>query len=266
VDANTTLVGMNVAVFAQGSYRNRTNVRQDSDADICVCYDGIYFPDFPSGMTLADIGHKSATYTFARYKDLVGTALVSRFGASHVSRGKKAFDIHENTYRIDADAVACLEYRKYFRDSLGAIRYYKGIALNPDGGAPLVTNFPQQQYDNGVSKNDGTSRRFKALTRIVKALRNEMADNGNTTAKAMPSFLLECLVWNWPSTKFDASNWRDMALKFFTDAWNATRTAEGCAHWMEENNIKKLFGAHNSWTREQVNAFAAAAYGYIGGK
>ena len=146
-------------------------------------------------------------------------------------------------------------------DWLGA-----GIALKPDGGAPLVTNFPQQQYDNGVAKNDATSRRFKALTRIIKTLRNEMADNGYAVAEPIASFLWRCLVWNWPTANFDAPSWREMAIRFLAQLYHSTTTDQGCSHWMEENNIKRLFGSHNNWTREQVNAFASAAYFYIGGQ
>lgn len=36
IDASDTLRRLQVDVFAQGSYRNRTNVRQESDVDICV--------------------------------------------------------------------------------------------------------------------------------------------------------------------------------------------------------------------------------------
>jgi hypothetical protein len=264
IAASSALASMGVDVFAQGSYRNRTNVRQDSDVDVCVHYDGVYFPDYPQGMSRATLGHSPAQYTFAQYKDTVGVALRDYFGAAHVTRGNKAFDIHENTYRIDADAVPCFEYHKYFW-TLQGHSYHKGIALKPDDGGPLVTNFPQQQYDNGVAKNDATRRRFKALTRIIKTLRNEMADGGYTAADPIASFLVESLVWNWPNANFDAPSWREMALRFLGWLYVSTDSDQGCSSWMEENNIKRLFGPHNSWTRAEVNLFASAGYFYIGG-
>ena len=36
VAADATLAAKNVRTFPQGSYRNRTNVRQDSDVDVCA--------------------------------------------------------------------------------------------------------------------------------------------------------------------------------------------------------------------------------------
>jgi tRNA nucleotidyltransferase (CCA-adding enzyme) len=41
------LSSRNITVFTQGSYRNRVNVRKDSDVDIGIlCFDN-YFPDYP---------------------------------------------------------------------------------------------------------------------------------------------------------------------------------------------------------------------------
>lgn len=38
-----------IRVFAHGSYKNNTNVQQESDVDIAVvCYD-VFFPDYSSG-------------------------------------------------------------------------------------------------------------------------------------------------------------------------------------------------------------------------
>ena len=36
IDASSALEGRDIRVFPQGSYRNRTNVPQDSDVDVCV--------------------------------------------------------------------------------------------------------------------------------------------------------------------------------------------------------------------------------------
>ena len=48
IDASVKLNTRNIEVFAQGSYANRTNVRQDSDVDICVLCNDAFFPDYTS--------------------------------------------------------------------------------------------------------------------------------------------------------------------------------------------------------------------------
>lgn len=49
--AHEKLSEMDISVFAQGSYRNRTNVKQDSDVDICVRLNSTFFPQYPDGKT-----------------------------------------------------------------------------------------------------------------------------------------------------------------------------------------------------------------------
>ncbi len=263
VAASDQLSRRSIRTFAQGSYANRTNVRQQSDVDVCILCSNTFYFDGPNGLTLADIGCEPATYAYDQYKNEVETALVSYFGRDQVKRGNKAFDIHENTYRVDADAVACFDYRLYYFDTSGKLLYHPGTALITDREQRRITNFPEQQYDNGVAKNTATGSRFKALVRIIKTLRNEMDDVGVVDAGPMASFLLESLVWNWPNEMFNQSSYISLVTGFLAFIWDGTKTDEGCRRWKEENGIKVLFAPHNEWTRQQVHNFALAAYSYI---
>src|SRR5205085_842927 len=51
IAANAKLAQMDITVFPHGSYRNRTNVRQDSDVDICVRLNSTFFTEYPAGKT-----------------------------------------------------------------------------------------------------------------------------------------------------------------------------------------------------------------------
>ena len=44
----------NVEIFAQGSYRNGTDVRTDSDVDVCVRCTDVCFLEMPSGYTKSE--------------------------------------------------------------------------------------------------------------------------------------------------------------------------------------------------------------------
>jgi hypothetical protein len=98
--------------------------------------------------------------------------------------GKLQTHIHENTYRIAADAVPCFEYGWY-----GNTPPDIGTAFMAGGNR--IFNCPEQHYSNGVAKNTATARRFKAVVRVLKHLRYEMLNAGITSAKPVPSFLLE---------------------------------------------------------------------------
>lgn len=262
IDGSTKLTSKSVRVFAQGSYCNRTNVRQDSDVDVCIlCSDTIFF-DVPEGKTAADFGISvPATYPYSEYKNDVGSALTTYFGAKGLTRGKKAFDVHENTYRVDADAVAVFEYQRYDADGSCHI----GTAFTPDGGNRIV-NWPEQNYQNGVDKNKSTGGRFKDVVRILKRLRNKMNDEDIAAAKPIPSFLIECLVWNVPNDNFGhdtltADVWDSLAHLF-----NNTLKFESCSEWGEVNELKYLFRAGQPWTLTDTHSFLSAAWDYLGFK
>src|SRR3989442_12830613 len=103
IDASSALSQRKIRVFPQGSYQNRTNVKQDSDVDVCALCTEVCFVDYSmsDGLTDADVGLISHPYTYAEYKNDLERALRSYFGTSNVSRGNKAFDIHENSCRVD---------------------------------------------------------------------------------------------------------------------------------------------------------------------
>lgn len=260
IAASNVLSTRSVDVFAQGSYRNRTNVRKDSDVDICILCRDVFFFDLPDGITREQFGFTSpGNYSYEQFKNDVGSALVSYFGNTGVTRGNKAFDIHANTYRVDADAVPAFEYRRYNNFT----SYHEGTRFFPDQGG-TVTNWPQQNYDNGVAKNDATGRRFKSLVRILKRLRNEMADAGFPAATPIPSYLIECLGWNVSNEGLAHNAYKDDVRYALAHLWNNTRSDESCHEWGEINELKYLFRAGQPWTRQGTNSFLHAAWNYVG--
>jgi hypothetical protein len=224
------LSSRNIKVFTQGSYRNRVNVRKDSDVDIGVlCFDA-YFPEYPDDnvKALMEKTASAATYTYAVYKNEIESALINRFGRANVTRGKKSFDVHENTYRVEADVAAFFEHRRYTSSS----RYLSGVEMIPDDlSPPRIRNWPEQHYENGVGKNTSTNRRYKRLVRILKTLCNEMSDNGIAAAKVVPSFLVECLVWNVPDDKFGSATYRALVRSALAHLFNNTREDSQCSEW-----------------------------------
>lgn len=264
ISASASLAKRNVQVFTQGSYRNNTNVRLDSDVDVCVRLMDIFDVAMPPGLTRDDVGNVDAiSYTHADFKNDVEAALRAQFGRGGVTRGDKAFDVHENTNRIDADVVATLEHRRYVLKPNGNWYYLSGTALRPESGGKII-NWPNQHHENGVAKNNRTSRYFKRLVRIVKRLRNEMADNGITAARPIPSYLIECLVWNVPDEGFMHSNYRQDVRYVLAHLFNNTMTDEPCREWREVNELKYLFRMGQPWTRTEAHDFLDAAWDYVG--
>jgi len=260
-----TLSEHTIEVFAQGSYRNNTNVRLESDVDICVRLKDVFYSNFTfaNGFSKADAGIVDSTYSYAQFKNDVERALVAKFDRSTIRRGNKAFDVHANTYRVDADVVPCLEHRRYTRrDSSGEYQYISGAEFWSDNGERII-NWPHQHYENGVAKNTATGSRFKFIVRGLKRLRNEMADNGIATAKPIPSYLIECLVWNAPNRTFGHQEYVTDVAKVLEYTIESTATLGNCSEWGEVNELKYLFRGAQPWTLQQAHDFLDSAWDYI---
>lgn len=269
VAKNPQLSKNKTLVFVQGSYRNRVNVRKESDVDVGVMLYDYFLTHYPKGMKNSDFGNHTVDYTFTQFKDELETALVDHFGRSAVHRGNKAFDIKENTYHVEADVVPFFEYRHYWKNK----SYRCGVALVPDKGSS-IQNYPEhlleawpdipQHYENGVSKNSDTGSSYKGVVRILKRLRNEMNENEYSSAKSIPGFLIECMTWNVPSDRFSRTSWDDKLQSVLGYLWSNTKTDEPCKEWTEVNNFKYLFHITQPWTRSQAHSFINALWDYIG--
>lgn len=256
--ASPNLNMRDIKVFVQGSYRNNTNVRQDSDVDVGVlCFD-TFFHDFPDGMGRENFGITPASYNYDQFKNEVGEALIAHFGKAAVTRGNKAFDIREMKGQVEADVAPFFEHRRYRESGT----YLSGVELRSDNGGRVI-NWPEQHYENGVGKNNNTGRRYKGLVRILKSLRNEMDEAGIAAAKPIIGFLTECLVWNVPNDRMGNSYYEDLR-KSLIFLYEATKDEAKCKEWGEASELKYLFRTSQKWTREQANAFIIAAWQYVG--
>lgn len=263
IRASSKLNFRNIKVFTQGSYRNRVNVRRDSDVDVGIlCYD-TYFPEYPDDNVKLrlDASTAPATYVYSTFKSEIEEALVDKFGRAAVTRGAKAFDIKANTYRVEADVAAFFEHRRY----TSASDYLSGIEMIPDDGRPpRIRNWPEQHYQNGVNKNTRTQRRYKRMVRILKSLGSEMGSAGIASAKNTPSFLVECLIWNVPDDDFSTTSYKAMARAALAWLFNHTRADAQCNDWGEVSELKYLFRASQPWTRSGAHQFISDAWDYVG--
>ena len=262
INASGKLSTRNIIVFNHGSYRNNTNVRKDSDVDIGIlCTDTFFYDSLPEGLTQEMLGFSDATYQYDRYKNEVEEVLVDYFGRSAVKRGNKAFDVHETSYHVEADVAFFFEHRRYHSNGT----YLEGVELRTDKESLSVINWPEQHYENGVNKNKDTGTRFKSIVRVLKALSNEMSEQGVYKGD-VPGFLIECLVWNVPNDNFQNEfYWNDVrsALAFL---FNSTCSNSDCKEWGEVSELIYLFHSGQKWTWQQAHAFTSAAWDYIGFK
>lgn len=155
-------------IFGQGSYANNTNVRNNSDVDINVCYTAAYYYELPKGKTKDDYGFSgNVQYSYSEFKNDIERMLVAYFGRNNVIRKNKCIHIQENTYRTEIDVVPTWEHRTYIGENNDPYNFYRGVKLWSDDGEE-VTNYPKQHKNNGINKNKNTNtqKRYKRLVRI----------------------------------------------------------------------------------------------------
>lgn len=259
IKASKKLLTREVSVFAQGSYRNKTNVRKDSDVDIGIRCGSMFLNDYPEGATHETFGFSASDYRYEQFKNEVEEALVNYFGRSAVKRGNKAFDVHETSYHIEADVAAFFTHHRYSKDG----SFHEGVALLTDRENHRIINWPEQHYENGCAKNVQTGTRFKSIVRVLKALSSEMADGG-VKAGDLPGFLIECLVWNVPDDYFQNSTYTADVRAALAFLFNKTRSHDDCKEWGEVSDLIYLFHPSQKWTWRQAHVFTSAAWDYIG--
>ena len=259
INSSHKLQNRGVNVFLQGSYRNEVNVRQDSDVDVGVVCTNTFFYDYPDGADENFSGHPSSNYTFKQFKAEVGEALVNKFGRGAVARGSKAFDIKENSYRVESDVAVFFEYRDYRTDK----SYIKGVALMPDNDDRRIYNYPEQHYENGAIKDEVCNGRYRELVRILKKLSNEMEDSSKITISGIPSFLCECLIWNVLNEYFNTGSYTNDLRNCLLFAHKQLEKTDS-NNWLEVSDLKSLFHSSQKWTKQEALDFIFAAWNYIG--
>ncbi len=267
IKENEALKNRTIEVFTQGSYQNNTNVQLESDVDICVLCSDTAFYDLTSanGITKSDVGISDATYHYSQYKSEVEQAIIDKFGIEPVSRGDKAIRVRANSYRVDADVVACFEHWRYLpRRPDGTIPHEIGTGFLTDKEQRKYENWPKQNYKNGTAKNRATGDRFKYMVRVLKNLKIEMDDRGIREAGNITSFPIECLLWNVPNDHYGHDQYTDDVLAILNYLYIMTSSDPTCSEWREVNELKYLFRSSQPWTRDGVNKFVSSAWSYIG--
>ena len=263
----TPLAGRPYRVYVKGSYANNTNVRLNFDVDIAVEYHGFFYSDMAFDLkgqpdAAVDVFTTDDTYGRDDFKRDVRGALTSAFGSTAVTPGRIAFRVRNRETTLPADVVPSWEYRRYDRIVNGIPDFRKGTCVFPSGGS-RTENFPEQQRVNGNAKNQATSKRYKRMVRALKKLQTRMVENGELPEE-LPSYLIECLVFNVPNEKFGHLAYLDDMQSVLARIYNETLENGNWHDWAEVNDLHYLFRGNRSWTREEVHRLAGRAWDHLG--
>lgn len=261
--ASSDMKYLDYEVFAQGSYANNTNVRQNSDVDICVMLKSTFYTEYPDGLSRSDYGFSEGSISFRTYKVYVLQALEEKFGSWNVTVGKKSIKISSNTYHVNADVVPAFMLKDFQRlNSKDADRYIEGIRFYSSDDRE-VTNFPKDHVRNGINKNKRTNYKYKKLVRIVKHIRNDMVDANLIDGDRISSFFIECLVWNASDdviTRYQS--WQATVL-YFLSVMREQLNSDTYKEWGEVSERFYLFHAGRKWSIDDAKLFIDKALEYM---
>jgi len=265
--ASDALKGRPYRVYVKGSYANNTNVRLNYDVDVAVEYYGYFYFDLVfdlEGHPKSDVGVVPSDDPYSRdeFKRDIKDALVTAFGSAAVETGSIAYRVRKKMTTLPADVVPCWEYRRYDRITAGVASFQQGSCVYPTGESRKA-NYPQQQYDNGVTKNEATGRRYKRMTRVLKRLQTRLLDAG-VELDSIASYHVECIVYNVPDDHFNHLTYKADLRAVLAFMFNQTLADGNWNDWKEVNGLKYLFRGGGGPTRAQVHAFASAAWDKVG--
>ena len=249
--------------FAHGSYAHNTNVRQNSDVDICVMLTSAFFYNYVDGKTGKDYGYTTSSITYPDYKFYIIEALKAKFGGDAVTVGNKCINIKANSYHVNADVVPAFQYRDFkIINSTDPTKYVEGIKFIAKDGTAVI-NYPKDHINNGKQKNNSTNYEYKKLVRIMKHIRNDMVDDGKIDGDKITSFLIECLVWNVPNDIIMENNtWEGTIQNSIAYLWK-TINDEKYQEWGEASERLYLFHSGRKWTAAETKDFLYDMYNYL---
>ncbi len=263
IDSSDELKLKDIEVFAQGSFANNTNVRSESDVDVCIMLKDAFHFELPYGKKMEEYGFIPAKLSFFDYRDMVKRALQRKFNTEYVSDGNKSLKIDENTYHVKADVIPAFQLRDYrYWGNTDSNNYIEGTWFMSKRGEEVM-NYPKEHIRNGISKNNNTNYEYKKLVRIMKHIRNEMVDDKKTNGDKITSFLVECLVWNIPNITITGYNsWTETVKQAIIYLYNEIKENRH-GQWTEVSKMLYLFKSRK-WTDNDVKQWLYDAWNYLG--
>ena len=227
-------------MFLQGSYKNATNLHQDSDVDLVVQLSERVRPRVVS-LSVSQLEQDQSHITIYRrlqsFRDQTMNALWSTYGANAVTSGRKSLKLAKGRIPAETDVVVTLHYED-------------GLAFFLPDEHRWVVSYPQQHYAMGLKKEESTNMRYKRVIRMFKAARNHLIETDEIEKDTAPSYFIECLLYNVPNQLF-----RPRLIQSYEDITDYLSTAN-LERFQCQNGKRELFGSSSDlWSLRKARRF-----------
>lgn len=230
-------------VFLQGSYKNDTNLRLDSDVDVVVQLTAKLRPRVAaiSGPLLEqNQAYKVAYGKWKSFRNQVLKALRATYGTNAVTPGRKSLKLAKGNIPASADVIVTL-------------RCGTGVAFYLTDEHRWVVSYPQQHHAKGRRKERGTNNTYKQTIRMFKVARNHPVKNHTIGSRTAPSYFIECLLYNVPNDLFR----RDLGESYCGIV--EYLASANLPQFKCQNEVLALFGqSRDLWSVDEARTFVRA--------
>lgn len=114
---NPMLKHVSFTPYLQGSYSNKTNIKEDSDIDVVIEMTSTFRGE-TSSLNQYELSEyhrffSNSQYTYNQFRADVLSTLIKEFGQNNVENHNKCIKVLGNNSRLNADVVPAMRYRKY---------------------------------------------------------------------------------------------------------------------------------------------------------
>lgn len=247
-------------VYLQGSYKNGTNIPEESDVDFVLELNSTSQHDLSSpsvvGEVVAEQSASNVDYGWTEFRADALKALQNWYGGA-VFEGKNCLSVDSDARTLLADLLVCLRHRdhqsldsRYHQKGVESVKFYNQHRNR------WVLNYPKLCQDNGIEKNArrATNGWFNPTVRMFKNARTYLISQNAIPANSASSFFLQSLLHNVPDRLFGVSY---------------NRTFLNILNWMDETEFSDevcqdeqtyLFrdGTQERWTIDAAKRYTRA--------
>jgi len=251
---------LNYDIYLQGSYKNSTNIRGNSDVDLVVELRSTFYHNANS-LSAEEAKefnefYGPGKYELSSFKKAVLDELSRHYGSNNVTEGNKSIKVKGSNGRLDADVICCAQYREYKSFSRSNPQnYIEGITFWQKNDGRQIRNFPKQHFDNGVEKNKNAGSNYRTTTRIIKNMKARLVEMGRIDKTLAPSYYVESMLYNVPSGSFNQSYFQDIIgiiLHFLSTQANTGQLSK----FLCQNKCRYLFSGNDPhWNEQQCKTF-----------
>lgn len=246
-------------VYLQGSYKNSTNIRRDSDVDLVTQLNKTFTSDkselSDEEKWKYDQAYSDATYLWKDFRKDILQCLLNYYDPKIISEGNKTLKIGSQTGLLAADVVVCYQFRKYISfNSIDDQNFIEGMKFYDYGSSEWIINYPKLNLENCTIKSEQTNGNFKAMVRIFKNIRTKLVEDNIIYDSLAPSYFIESLLYNLPDQIFTGN-----CVKSFSDLLELLNKELNSTKYYDytcPNEIVPLIGSSlGKWPISDVRSF-----------